>query len=713
MSKDVTALDLLFSPKSLALIGATPKEGSLGRALMENIIKGGYDGTLFPINPKYTEVLGFPCYPNVDKLSCVPDLAIICTPAAVVPQLIQQLGEKGIKIAVVISAGIAEGDHEVGNGLQAEMLTIAKRYEVRIVGPNCLGIINTSAKLNATFSPLIPLNGEISFITQSGAMLVSFLEWASTMDVGFSKLASVGSMSDLNFADYVEYLQDDPQTSTIVLYMETITDAHRFLSIAKKTVMKKPIIVIKSGRFQAAAQAVRSHSGALAGSDAVYEAAFREAGLCRIFELQDLYDLLLILNNSPELKSNRIAILTNGGGIGILAVDSLIAAGGELSVLPSSTLDKLNIVLPSTWSQGNPVDIIGDAPPERYSKALEILMDDPSLQTILLMHCPTSLSPAKRVFDIVIKMITKRKIPRPDIFVVSLQQNIEKNTLSLFKQNKIPIYPTPERAVRAFMHLLNCEDEKKFIDISPRKPIKNKESVSLLLSSYAHKKKQEWLDHPVIQEIFIEYGIPVVKTEVASSPEKARKISQKMDFPLVLKIASKDIVHKSDVGGVVLNLTNPEDVEKSAEAMLKTVHTYQPQARIEGFVLQPMVPLNHGFELFLGGIRDKTFGPVVIFGAGGKAVEVINDKALALAPMTEKSALKLIEQTRIYEQLKGYRDQDPIPLDQLIDCLIKLSYLLVNHPEIAELDINPLLADTKKVLVLDTRIRLSFKESLS
>lgn len=707
MSRKV--LDLLFSPKSLALIGATPKEGSLGRALMENIIKGGYEGALFPINPKYTDVLGFSCYPNIEQLPHVPNLAIICTPAAIVPQLIQEIGEKGIKIALIISAGIAEGENLEGNHLQAEMLEIARRYEVRLVGPNCLGIINTYVKLNATFSPLTPLKGEISFITQSGAMLVSFLEWASTMDIGFSKLASVGSMSDLNFADYVEYLQNDPQTKAIILYIEAITDAHRFLAVAKKTVMKKPIIVIKSGRFQAAAQAVRSHSGALAGSDAVYEAAFREAGLCRIFELQDLYDLLLILNNSPELKSNRLAILTNGGGLGILAVDSLLSAGGELSVLPLATMAKLNIVLPPTWSQGNPVDIIGDAPPERYSKALEILMDDPSLQTILLMHCPTALSPAKSVFEIVIKAITKRQSPRPDIFIVSLQQNIEKNIQSLFKQNKIPIYPTPERAVRAFLHLLQSENEKKFIDTSPQKPIKAKESVSMLLSSFAQKRKQnEWLDHPVIQEILTEYGIPVVKTEVASSPAMAKRISQKMGFPLVLKIASRDIIHKSDVGGVVLNLRNPEEVKKSAETMLKTVHTYQPQARIEGFILQSMVLLNHGFELFLGGIQDKTFGPVVIFGAGGKAVEVLNDKALALAPLTQKTARNLIEQTRIYAQLKGYRDQKPIPLDQLIDSLVRLSYILLNHPEIVELDINPLLADTEKVLVLDTRMRLSF-----
>jgi acetyltransferase len=323
------------------------------------------------------------------------------------------------------------------------------------------------------------------------------------------------------------------------------------------------------------------------------------------------------------------------------------------------------------------------------------------------MHCPTSLSPTHDVFKGVIETIAKRKTPHPDIFIVCLQQNIEKSILSQFNQNKIPIYPTPERAVRAFMHLLKCENEKKFIDKSPHKPMKVRENVSQLLKVLVKKKEQEWLDHHVIQEILTAYGIPVIKTMFASSPAKARAVSQKMEFPLVLKIASKDIVHKSDVGGVILNLSTPEEVEESAQNMLKTVFAYQPQARIEGFVLQPMVPLDHGFELFLGGIRDKTFGPVVIFGAGGKAVEVVNDKALALAPLTEKSALDLIEQTRNYAQLKGYRDQEPIPLDLLIDCLVKLSYLLVNHPEITELDINPLLADTKKVLVLDTRMRLS------
>lgn len=706
------SLDLLFSPQSLALIGATQKEGSLGRALMENIIKGGYEGTITPINPKYTEVLGLKCYPNVGKLSFTPDLAVICTPATIVPQIIQELGEKGTKVAVVISAGFAEGGHEEGSHLQAKMLEDARLHGVRIVGPNCLGIINTNAKLNATFSTLTPKEGGIALISQSGAILVSMLEWAHTMGVGFSKLASVGAMSDLNFADYLEYLQHDPQTHSIVLYIEAITDAHRFLSVAKKTVMKKPVIVIKSGRFQGAAQAVRSHSGALAGSDAVYDAAFRDAGLCRLFELQNVYDLLLTLNHFPKLKGNHLTILTNGGGVGILATDTLIATGGELSILSSSTINKLNAVLPPTWSQGNPVDIIGDAPPARYAKSLEILMDDSSIQTILLMHCPTALSSTHEVFKLIIEIISKRKTPRPDIFVVCLQQNIEKDLLSHFNQNKIPIYPTPERAVRSFMHLLRCENEKKFIDNSIRKPIRIKENVSKVLNVLIKKKGHEWLDHHIIQDILTEYGIPVVKTEAASSPSDAKTISQKMDFPLVLKIASKDIIHKSDVGGVVLNLMNPEDVEKSAHVMLKTVATYQPQARIEGFVLQPMVPLDHGFELFLGGVQDKTFGPVVIFGAGGKAVEVIKDKALALAPLTEKSARNLIEQTRIYEQLKGYRDQEPIPLDQLIDCLVKLSYILFNHPEIAELDINPLLADTQKVLVLDTRMRLSFGESL-
>lgn len=703
----MTSLDLLFSPKSLALIGATPKEGSLGRALMENIINGGYEGTLLPVNPKYTDVLGVPCYLNVEKLSAIPDLAVICTPATSVPQLIEDVGKKGIKVAVVISAGFSEGGHEEGANLQAEMLKRAKAYGVRIVGPNCLGIINTNVKLNATFSPLLPQKGGISFISQSGAILVSFLEWAHTMGIGFSKLASVGAMRDLNFADYLEYLQNDPQTNAIILYIEAITDAHRFISVAKKTVMKKPVIVIKSGRFQGAAQAVRSHSGALAGSDAAYDAAFREAGLYRLFELQNVYDLLLTLNHFPKLKGNRLTILTNGGGVGILATDTLLATGGELLTLSPSTLNKLNTVLPPTWSQGNPVDIIGDAPPERYVKALEILMDDPTIQTILLVHCPTSLSPTHDVFKGVIESITQRKIPRPDILVVCLQQNIEKDMLFHFNQNKIPIYPTPERAVRSFMHLLKCENEKKFIDNSLRKPIKIKENVSKLLKVLIKKKEQEWLDHHIIQEILISYGIPIVRTVFASSPAHAKRVAQKMEFPLVLKIASKDIIHKSDVGGIALNLTNPEEVEKSAQTMLKTISVFQPQAHIDGFVLQPMIPIDHGFELFLGGVRDKTFGPVVIFGAGGKAVEVIKDKALALAPLTEKSARNLIEQTRIYEQLKGYRDQAPIPLDLLIDCLVSLSYILLNHTEIAELDINPLLADTKKILVLDTRMRLS------
>ncbi len=700
-------LDLLFSPKSLALIGASPKENSMGRALLENLIKGGYEGSILPVNPKYKDVLGFQCYPNVATLSWPPDLAVICTPPAAVPLIIEDLGKKGTKAAVVITAGFAEGEHEEGRLLQDKIVEIARTYGVRIVGPNCLGIMNTNSNLNATFSPLPPKKGKVAFVSQSGALLVSMLEWAHAMDIGFSKLVSVGGLCDLNFADYLNYLMDDEHTEAIVLYVEAISEAQRFLSIAKKTVMKKPVAVMKSGRFQEAAQAVRSHSGALAGSDAVYEAAFRQAGLNRIFELQALYDLVLTMNHLPTLKGESLTILTNGGGVGILATDALIGSGGKLAPLSDETLTKLNAVLPPTWSQGNPIDIIGDAPPQRYVDSLEILMDDPLIDTIVLMHCPTALSPAKDVFEAILETLNNRKKKHPDIFMVSLQQNIDKKILAQLAHNKVPIYPTPERAVRAYIHLLRCENEKKFIDLTKEKPILPNPKVSHLLKRLTEKKEQEWLDHHVIQEILTSYDLPVIKTFIASSPQDAKIVSGKVGFPLVLKIASKDIVHKSDVGGVVLNLTSPKEVEESAEKMLRTISSNLPKARIEGFILQPLVPLNHGFELFLGGIQDPTFGPVVIFGSGGKSVEVVKDKALALAPLTKKSALDLIEKTRIYQQLKGYRDQKPIPLNHLIECLINLSYLLVNHSEIAELDINPLLTDPKRVLVLDSRMRLS------
>ncbi|HUX79906.1 MAG TPA: acetate--CoA ligase family protein [Alphaproteobacteria bacterium] len=699
-------LDLLFAPRSIALIGASPKDGSLGKALMKNIIDGGYEGTIFSVNPKYAELLGPPYHPTIKTLPSVPDLAILCTPATLVPALIADIGKKGTKVAVVISAGFGEGGEE-GIHLQDAMLEAAKIHGVRIIGPNCLGIINTHVKLNATFSTLSPKKGSVAFITQSGALLVSMMEWAHTQEMGFSKLVSVGGMSDLHFADFLKYLEDDPETNAIILYIEAITDAARFLSIAKETVVKKPVAVMKSGRFKGAAKAVRSHSGALAGSDAVYEAAFRQAGLCRLYELQDVYDLFLTMSHLQKLKGDKLAILTNGGGLGILATDALIATGRELSSLSSSTINKLNIVLPPTWSQGNPVDIIGDAPPERYASALKILMDDPSLHAILLIHCPTSLSPAEQVFEILNETIHTWKRPRPDIFMVSLQQNVKKKILTQFVQNKIPIYPTPERAVGAFSNILRCESEARFIDKSPLKPIKVEAKVTKILKQLVKKQDQEWLDHHVNQEILSSYDIPVIRTEFASSPSEAKLVSQKMMFPVVLKIASEDIIHKSDIGGVILNLTNSEEVEKAAKKMLSVIAIHNPKARIDGFIMQPMIPLDHGFELFLGGVQDKTFGPVVIFGAGGKAVEVINDKALALAPLSHKSAMDLIEKTKIYNQLKGYRDQPPIPLDQLIECLIKISYVLVNHSEIAELDINPLLTDSKRILVLDSRMRLT------
>ncbi|MBI2708073.1 MAG: CoA-binding protein, partial [Proteobacteria bacterium] len=354
-----------------------------------NIIKGGYERELFLVNPKYSEILGFPCYSKPSDLPFPPDLSVICAPALYVPSIIEDLGKKGTKAAVVISAGFAEGNRPEGCYLQEKMLEAAKLQGVRIIGPNCLGIINTEVKLNATFSPLFPKKGNIAFVSQSGAVLVSLLEWAHSMDIGFSKVVSVGGLSDLNFADYLEYFKSDQQTEVILLYVEAITEAQRFLRIAKETVMKKPVVVIKSGRFQAAAQAVRSHSGAFAGSDTVYDAAFRQAGLYRLYDLQNIYDLLLALTHLSKLNGDHLTILTNGGGMGILAADELISLRGNLATLSPSTFAQLNVSLPSTWSQGNPIDIVGDASPKRYSAILNILMDDPSIHTVLLMHCPT------------------------------------------------------------------------------------------------------------------------------------------------------------------------------------------------------------------------------------------------------------------------------------------------------------------------------------
>ena len=708
---DRDKLNSLFSPKSLAVIGASVRPKSLGRALMQNILNSGYEGNIYPINPKYTEVFGKPCYSNVKDLPSVPDLGVICTPAKSVPQVLDDLGQRGTKAVVIIPAGFVEGDNNTeGIFLEKEVVEIARSYGLRFVGPNCLGIINTAINLNATFSEGIFQKGDIALVSQSGAILDAALQWGQAMGIGFSKLVSVGEMGDLTFADYLEYLKEDPETKAIILYIEAIKDGAAFISMVKKTVVKKPVIVMKAGRFQGAQKAVRSHSGALAGNDDIYEAVFRDVGAYRIYELQDLYDLLFALNVFPNLKENHLTIITNGGGAGILAADKILACRGELSTLSPATVEKLNEFLPPLWSHGNPIDIIGDASAERYEKTLNALLDEDTLHNFLIIHCPTLLSPAQEVFQIVHKTIEKKKNKKPVVFMVSLQHDIEKSILTQYYKDDIPIFPTPERAVQTFLHLLGCRDKMIMIDQSQPKPLCVSIKANQILDAFIKKEKDTWLDHHTMQEMLRDYNLPILNAVYAASPLEAKKLSEKIGFPLALKATGEGIIHKSDLGGVILNLNSSQDVYEKAKKMQDLFTTYSPSISLQGFLLQPMLPLDHSFELFLGGIRDKTFGPMILFGAGGKAVELVKDRALGLVPLTRESAFSLMKQTKIYEQLKGYRDQKPIPLNQLADCLVNFSYLIYNHPKIIEVDINPLFVDSERIVVMDTRMKICQEE---
>ena len=706
-------LDCLLAPRSIVMIGASDRQGSVGAIVTRNLLDGGFQGDIWLLNPGRDEVAGTRAYRTVDALPGVPDLAVICTPPDTVPDLIGQLGAKGCRAAVVITAGLR-------GALKQAMLDAAKPYLLRIQGPNCVGLMLPPLGINASFSHVMPTAGKIAFLSQSGALITGIVDWAVSRSIGFSHVVSMGDMADADVGDLLDYLAGDRNSHAILMYLESITAAPKFMSAARRAARAKPVIVIKSGRHASGASAALSHTGAMAGADQAYEAAFRRAGLLRVQEMAELFGAVEVLAKNPHLNGERLAIITNGGGAGVLAADRLGDFGKDTAVLSPATLARLDGVLPATWSHANPIDIIGDAPPARFAAALDAALDDPAIDAALVLNCPTALSPsleaAKAVTGVIAARVADGRALKP-ILTSWLGVAAAAPSREHFAAHGVPTFDTPADAIEAFWQLVRyARAQRELMATPPSLPdaiFKDGAQASAIIAT-ALAAGRTVLSEVEAKALLGAYGIPITATQIVKTPAEAHAASMSViakDGSCVLKILSQDISHKSDVGGVRVDLATPFQVRDAADKMLARIALVMPDARIDGFTLQPMIRRPRAHELILGISVDPTFGPLVTFGTGGTAVEVIHDVAQALPPLDLNLARDLMAQTRVWKLLQGYRDRPSADIDAIALTLVRLSYLAARHPEIREIDINPLFADETGVIALDARVRVANAQS--
>lgn len=698
----------LLSPRSVALVGASPRRGSVGRAILGNILKAKFKGEFGLVNTHYPEIDGVVAVNSLGKLPFVPELVVITAPAAAVTGIIDDAGMCGAAGALIVTAGLGRGPGSLADATERA----AQKYGMRLMGPNCLGIMMPAVALNASFSAHMPGPGNLALISQSGAIAAGMVDWAAQRAVGFSGIISIGDQLDVDIADLIDYFALDNKTRAILLYIEAIKDARKFMSAARAAARIKPVVVVKSGRMAQGAMAAATHTGALAGSDAVYDAAFRRAGILRVSDLRELFDCAETLGRVVPPPGKRLAILTNGGGIGVLAIDRLVELGGIPAAMEPGTREKLDAVLPRTWSGSNPVDIVGDADPARYAAALEVLLLDPSNDAILVMNVQTAIAPADAIAATVVEVVSKYRRERRGTAkpVLAVWVGADQKIIDLLSSAGIPNYPTEDDAVRGFMYLVrHREVVEALAQVPPAMPseFSPDTDVARQIIAAALADDRKWLDPVEIRRLLEAYGIPMVPTFAAADTEQAVVHASALfaqGATVVLKIMSRDIVHKSDVGGVVLNLTTPDAVRAATADIIARAKALRPEARISGVIVQAMVVRPKARELILGLADDPTFGTVIVFGRGGTAVEIINDKALALPPLDLRLARDLIERTRVSRLLRAYRDVPAVKHDVVATVLVKLAQMAADIPEIRELDINPLLADQDGVLAVDARV---------
>jgi acetyltransferase len=668
-------------------------------------MQGGFSGPIMPVNPQQQAVAGVLAYPDVESLPVVPDLGVICGPAAEVPKQIEKLGVRGTRAAIVLTGGLSTTMAPDGRSLHTVMVETARRFDMRILGSDSLGLMVPAVGLNASYAHQSALPGRIAFVSQSGALCNAVLDWARPKEIGFSHFISLGESADVDFGDLLDYLGSDPSTRAILLYIESIRQRRNFMSAARAAARNKPVLAIKAGRHAEGAKAAASHTGALAGTDAVYDAALRRAGMLRVYDLDEMFTAVETLSRSKPTRGTNLAVLTNGGGIGVMAVDELIEIDGKLAELSPGTIEKLDVAL-SSRPHSNPVQI-RNGNGEHYVKALDILLEASEVDSLLVMHAPTALTSASEIAEQVIKSV---KAHRANVMTCWVGQEQAGPARRLLREAGIPTYETPGAAVRAFMHLVNYRKNQEMLMETPASALADftpATACARLVVDNALASGGTILSEPEAKAILTAYGIPTVETHIARSPAEASRLAGEMVGPVALKILSTDIAHKSDVGGVALNLSGAFEVEKAANVMLETVARKTPEAQIQGFTVQTMAQRPGAQEIIIGVTTDPIFGPVIMFGQGGIAVEIINDSAIGLPPLNMSLARELVQRTRVSKLLQGYRDRPAANLDAICMALMKISQLIIDIPEIVELDINPLFADAEGVLALDARIRIT------
>jgi len=699
----IHGLDRIFNPGRIALVDVSPNPNSVGGKVLGNLVGGGFTGVVYPVNPGHEAVLGVPCYPDLAHLPHPPDLAIICSAAEAVPRQVAACGEAGIRALIVVSAGFKEAG-EAGRALEREIGAARARFDgMRILGPNCLGVLVPRLNLNASFAPALPRNGDIAFISQSGALCASVLDWALESGIGFSHFVSIGNALDVDFGDLIDYFGEDPHTRSIILYIESIAQARSFMTAARAFARQKPIIAFKAGRFPASAEAAASHTGAMASEDAVYDAAFQRTGIARVGDLADVFDCVQLIGRGRLPGGPRLAIVTNAGGPGVIATDALVAQQGTLARLAPETMARLDADLPPPWSHGNPVDVLGDANPKRVEKAVQAVLEDPGVDAVLSITTPQAMTNPVGTARALARLAKQTAKP---LLAAWLGGRAMHEALPALAEGGIAAYPTPEQAVRAFGTLVAYARNLETLYETPQDV-----AIQLPYDREAAKRRfvgakfgtDSVLGEDVAKELIASYGIPVTAPVPAGSAAEAARVAARIGYPVVLKVRSPDLTHKTDVGGVALDLENGAMVAAAYENIVRRARERRPDARLEGVTVQKMIRAADAIELILGIKTDPVFGTVMMAGMGGVGAELLGDRSLGFPPLNERLAKRMLEQLRMWPLFTGYRGRKPVRVDALVEVLIRLSYLAADYPEITELDINPLLCTPEEVVALDAR----------
>lgn len=695
---------ILF-PKSIAVIGASRKSGTVGDRIVKNILESGFKGPVYPINPKADIIHGLKCYPSILKVEEDVDLAVVAVPAKIVPEVVEEAGIKGVKGLVVISAGFREVGEE-GAELEKEVLTLCRKYKVRMVGPNCLGVINTSVPMNTTFASSQPMPGNIAFLSQSGALCAAVIDWAPKEGLGFSVIVSLGNSADLNIVDFIEALKDDENTRVIACYIEGVSEGDRFVKVAGEASKKKPIVILKAGLTSMGIRAVSSHTGSIAGSAIAYSTVFRRIGVIQVESVEELFNYAKAFASQPIPSGRGLAILTNAGGPGIVATDSCEKYGLRLAWLSQETIERLRAILPAQASLINPVDVLGDATAERYKQALQVLLDDPGVDSVIVMLTPQAvtqpLETAKAILDVY------KSNPGKPILAVFMGGESVAEAVKLLQNNGIPVYGFPEEAVKTVEGMARyAEHLRRHLEQKIPEFERDLDAVRRIIER-ARLEGRTVLLGPEARLVMKAYGLKVPEAGFAQNLRQALAVANKIGYPVALKVVSPHILHKTDVGGVVLNIKSDHELEEAYDSVMRNVTALMPQARIYGVEVQEMVP--RGKEVIVGIHRDVQFGPLIMFGLGGIYVNLIKDVSFRLVPISRKEAYDMITETKAYTLLRGFRGEPPSDIDSVVDVLVRISRLALDFKEIADLDINPLIVyeQGKNSLALDVKITLSF-----